>query len=203
MSEEKYKKVVTPKFRVSYPHIFKPQKPLAGSTGNPKYAITMLIPKVIEGTAAEKAAHQAKIDAIKTVVKEALIKEWGTDASKRPKGLKNPVRDGDTDPTYSDKPECKGMLVLTARNETKPGLIDANMQPILSEKEFYAGCYARATIQAFAYNHPMNKGIALSLQNVQKLEDGAAFTSRARAEDDFGPADTSSGGSKEASDFMD
>lgn len=179
------KPVMTPVFRVSYPSLFVPTAVKNDPNSKPKYSITMLIPKVLKD-----AKEQALFDGLRALAVAALEAKFGTDKSKWPKGRKNPFRDGDTDPSFEDKEENKGNWVISARNETKPGLVDAKVQPIISQGDFYGGCYARAMVTAFAYDKGVNRGVAFSLQNVQKVADGVPFGApRSRAEDDFGPVD--------------
>jgi hypothetical protein len=71
----------------------------------------------------------------------------------------------------------------------QPGLVDQNLQRIISTDDFYSGCYARATITAYGYDKAGNKGVAFGLQNVQKLADGERFSGRTAAEDDFEAVD--------------
>jgi hypothetical protein len=73
----------------------------------------------------------------------------------------------------------------------QPGLVDASLQRIISEQDFYSGCYARATITAYGYDKAGNVGVAFGLQNVQKLRDGEAFSGRTAAENDFDAVDES------------
>ncbi len=124
---------------------------------------------------------------LKALIRAAVEAKF-PDPTKRPKNLKNPLRDGD-----EDKPDTDGYaghFFATARSKMKPGLVDANVKPIISQDLFYAGCYARATVTAFYYDKAGNKGVALSLQNVQKLRDGEPFSGRSKAEDDFGPVES-------------
>lgn len=171
----KYEKIVTPVFRVSYPSVFEPSA-MEGNTDK-KYSVTMLIPKT------------ENIDALKALVIKARDDKW-PDPAKRPKNLRSPIRDGDL-----EKPDVdgyKGCWFITARNKSRPGLVDQKRQPILSVDDFYAGCFARASVTAFGYDKSGNRGVALSLQNVQKVKDGDPFSGRGKAEDDFGdvPVDT-------------
>lgn len=55
----------------------------------------------------------------------------------------------------------------------------------MDSTEVYSGCYARVSINFYAYNVSGNKGIACGLNNVQKLSDGDYLGGRSRAEDDF------------------
>lgn len=169
-------KITTDKFRVSFPSLFVATAAAEGQ--EKKFGLTMIIPKT------------ADIGPIKELLKRAIIKKW-PDQATRPTKLRNPIRDGDKD--ESTRPEYAGCWFITAKNKTKPGLVDQNLQKIIDTSEFYAGCYARATLTAFAYDTKGNKGVSLSLQNVQKLADGEPFSGRARAEDDFGPVATPAG----------
>jgi hypothetical protein len=82
------------------------------------------------------------------------------------------------------------MLYFTASSKAKPGVVDADVSPIMEQSEVYSGCYARVSLRAFAFSNSGNKGVSFGLGNVQKLADGDSLGgSRARAEDDFTPID--------------
>lgn len=53
----------------------------------------------------------------------------------------------------------------------------------------YSGVIGRASITFYAFNSNGNKGIACSLNNLQKLADGEPLGSKASAESDFGTSD--------------
>lgn len=76
-------------------------------------------------------------------------------------------------------------MFATASSKQRPGLVDRNKQPILTEEEFYPGCWARATVTAYSYDN-VGKGVAFGLHNIQKLGDDENFTGRVAAEEDFG-----------------
>ena len=161
------KKVMTPEFRVSFPAIF---QAVSFEGKPPKYKLNMMFPK---GT---------NLDAMKVIAKAAIEKKWPDEAT-RPKGLRNPFRDGDIE--KPDWPEYADTIFVSASSKMKPGLVDQNVQPIIEESEFYAGCYARATVTAFPYDVKGNKGVAFGLQNVQKTKDGEPFSGREKPEDEF------------------
>jgi len=173
-------KLTTPTFRVSFPNVFEPK---VYGNGKPKFSITMLVPK------------SENIDNIKSAMRAAVEEKW-PDANKRPKKLHNPIKDGDTDmmedgTLRKDKyPEMAGHWVFTASSVSRPGVVDRNVQPILDAEEFYPGCYARATVHVYAYapskNNPQSKyGVAIGLNNIQKVKDGEAFSGRSKPQDDF------------------
>lgn len=175
MANEKSTKLMTPRFRVSFPDVFKPRAMQVGQTE--KYAITMLFNMAeINKDPKQKALFDAMVAEAQRAVKE----KW---ADKRPAGLRNPFRDGKEKAHlegYGD-----GVIFVKASTTTKPGLIDGAKQDIISPDEFYAGCYARATVNVYAYDKAGNKGVSFGLQNIQKLADGEPFSGRTSAEEDF------------------
>lgn len=163
-------KIVTGKVRLSYVNVFQPRAGEDG--GEPKYSVCVLIPKTDTVTINKvKAAIEA--------AKQAGVAKFG---GKIPAGLKNPLRDGDTE---RDSPEYKGHYFINCNSKQKPGVVDAAVNPILDQSEMYSGCYGRVSINFYAYNQNGNKGIGAGLQNVQKTADGEPLSGRSRAEDDF------------------
>lgn len=169
-------KITTPEFRVSYPAVFEPSG-LAGQ--EKKYSVAMIFDK------------KTDISALKDAIRKAVLAKY-PDPAKRPSNFKMCLRDGDKDKIGKD--EYKGCMFATARSSQRPGLVDASVQPILNKEEFYAGCYARATVTVYCYDN-VGVGVGLGLQNIQKLRDGEPLSSRSKAEDDFGPTETADKGS--------
>lgn len=165
--------VITGKFRVSFPNIFRPQKAMANSPNQePKYGLTMLFPL------------GADLTALKNAAKQAAVEKWGADSTKWPKNLRLPFRDqGEKEFEGYEK----GAIFITATSRQRPGLVDQKRQDIIEEKDFYPGCYARASVRAFAYDTNGNRGVSFGLQNVQKLADGEPLGGRTRPTDDFEP----------------
>jgi Enterobacter phage Enc34, ssDNA-binding protein len=163
--------VMTPEFRVSFPNVFRPAKPMQDGA-EPKYSITMLF------------KPGENLDALKKAAMAAVVEKWGTDKSKYPKNLRTPFRD-QGEKSYDGYIE--GAIFITATSKQRPGLIDSANVDILDEAAFYAGCYARATLRPFVYSKAGNNGVAFGLQNLQKLRDGESLTGRMRAQDEFAP----------------
>lgn len=169
--------MLTGKFRASYAYVFEPHVPQGG--GDPKYSITMLIPK--SDTATLNMIHAE----MNRALQEGLSKDFNGQMPARPN---MPLYDGDG-PRPSGEPygeECRGCMVMTASSKTKPSVVDLNVQPIIDPNAFYSGCYARATINFYTYNKNGNKGIGCGLNNIQKVEDGEPLSGRTTAEEDFG-----------------
>lgn len=176
MANEKQATVITPEFRVSFPAVFAARAAVQGQ--EPKFSIAMLFPKTTDLTP------------LKQLVNAAAVAKWGADKSKWPKGLRNPFRDG----SEKDYDGYEGVTFCTASSKRKPGLVNADLDPIIEPNEFYGGCYARAEIAAFAYEVSGNKGVSFGLRNVQKIRDGEPFSGASKPEDAFDAIPQPNGG---------
>ena len=163
-------KVTTGKVRLSYAHLFEPQ---SINGGDAKYSVSVIIPKSDKDTL--KAIKEA-VDEAKEVGKT----KWN---GKIPANLKTPLHNGDDD--RPDDEAYANSYFLNANSNNKPGVVDQNVQPILDATEVYSGCYARVTLNFFAFNAAGNRGIGCGLGNVQKLAEGDPLGGFTRAEDDF------------------
>lgn len=168
-----------PEFRVSYENVHKPKAFKEGQEA--KYSVTMLFPK------------NADLKELKRAAQNALIEKFGADKSRWPKNLKSPFRDGDKE---SDQPDYAGKIFVRASSKEKPGLVDQRLDPIASDErgreQFYSGCYARATLVAFAYDTQGNRGVSFSLLAVQKTKDGDRLGGRRAAAEEFDAIDDGS-----------
>lgn len=163
-------KVITGKVRASYVHIFKPN---AMDGNEPKYSMSIIIPKSDKKTLA----------AIKQAVDAAKQAGLATLGGKIPANLKTPLRDGDID--REDDEAYVGCYFINCSSKNKPGIIDQHKQEIMDSTEVYSGCFVRVSLNFYAYNTNGNKGIAAGLNNVQKWADGDFLGGRSRAEDEF------------------
>lgn len=151
-------------------------KSINGST--PKFSIQLRVKKTDKETLnkIEKAMRAAYEDG------EAKLKGTGKSVPSY-ESLKKPLRDGDE--TFPDDATYAGYMFLNANNTQAPGIVDADRQPIIDRKEVYSGCFGRASISFYAFNTNGNKGIACSLNNLQKIKDGDHLGGHSSAEDDF------------------
>lgn len=173
------KKLVTPAFRVSFPKVFEAD---SFNGGPPKFSVAAVWDPS-KFTPAEKKQWQAIIDLCDEVSLERFKKKMGD----LPANFKRAIRDGAEKADLAGYGE--GMLFANLSSKMKPGVIDRNSQPILDADEFYPGCYARATVTAYSYDQGGGKGVALGLQNLQKLGEGDRLDSRTDASEDFGNED--------------
>ena len=165
----------TGKVRFSYLNAFEAKAAQEGQ--KPKFSVALLIPKSDKATVAR---IDACVEAAKELGKSKLV---GTNG-KYPPNLKTPLRDGDLE--KPDDENYAGHWFMNASSGQKPGIVDANLQPIMSEAEIYSGCYGRADVNFYAFNTSGNKGVACSLNNLQKLEDGEPLAGRMSAAAAFG-----------------
>ena len=159
-------KVVTGKVRFSFCHIFEPQAPQGG--GEPKYSVTLLIPKA-------DAATFEKIKAAIAEARENFCKRNG--ASALPMKPNHTVHDGDGTRDSGDPygPECKGCWVITVSSKQKPVIVDNFGNEITDPGEVYSGCYGRASINFYGYSSNGKKGVSAGLLAIKKLHDGEPF----------------------------
>lgn len=179
--------MVTPRFRVSYPHVFKPQ---AIGDAKPKYSVTMLVPKTTD------------MKRFKEVIMQAKIAKWGAKEN-WPDNIESPVSDGD-DPKNADKAGYKDHWVIKASSneDSKPVVVDENVEPILDQSKFYPGCYAIANVFATGWEYMNKNGVMFILDHIQKHGDGKPFGGKKPVDQVFSPvgADDDDGGDEEQDD---
>ena len=168
-------KVITDPVRLSYVHLFEPHAAAEGQEA--KYSVCALIPKKDEQTF-------SKLMAAVEAARLASAKKFN---GKIPATLKHSVHDGDEEKPNGGEygPECRGHWVVNCSSRTKPGVIDRDKELITNSDEVYSGCWARLSLNCYAYNAAGNRGIAVGLNNVQKWKDDDYLGGRSRAEDDF------------------
>ncbi len=168
-------KVVTGKVRLSYAHVW---DPVSINDSKPKYSVSLIIPKGDKETVKKINA------AVDAAIEEGIAKFGGKKPNKA--ALKLPLRDGDTE---RDDEVYKNAYFVNANSTTAPQIVDRAVNPILDREEVYSGCYARVSINFYAYNTNGNKGIACGLGNIQKIADGEPLGGRSNAKDDFNSLD--------------
>ena len=169
-------KVITgPNTRWSYCNVWQP-KSING--GTPKYSVSLIIPKSDTVTINKIKA------AIEAAYKEGEAKLKGNGRSVPALSvLKTPLRDGDAE--RPDDEAYANAYFVNANSTTAPQIVDRSVQPILDRAEVYSGCYARVSINFYAFNSNGNRGIACGLGNIQKVRDGEPLGGRSSAADDF------------------
>ena len=171
--------------RWSYVNAWEP-KSING--GAPKYSVSLIIPKSDTKIVAKIKA------AIEAAYLEGEAKLKGNSRSVPSMDvIKLPLRDGDKE--RPDDPAYANSYFMNANSNTAPGIVDADCQPILERSEVYSGVYGRASVNFYAFNSNGNRGIACSLNNLQKIRDGEHLGGKSSAEEDFS--------TEEEDDFLD
>ena len=182
--------VITPMFRVSYPYVFKPRK--NELSGKDEFSLVALF---------KKGEDLSKLH---VEILRAAREKWGenvqitktehgtyqlTNPGKPSFAIRLPLRDQGEREGEKGLPMGyeKGAMFLNLKSTSRPGLVNAQNEDIIDESDFYAGCYARAAINAYAYDQKGNRGVAFGLQNVQKMKDGEVLSGRVKAQDCFEP----------------
>lgn len=164
-------KVVTGIVRLSYANVWEPK---SVNGGTPKYGVSLIIHK------SDKQTIKDINNAVDNAIKAGIGKFGGKIPNKA--ALKLPLRDGDTerdDEAYQDS------YFVNANSTSAPQIVDRSVQPIMDRSEVYSGCYARVSLNFYAYNSNGNRGIACGLGNIQKIKDGPSLGGKSSASDDF------------------
>jgi hypothetical protein len=183
MTTENTTKVITGKVRLSYTHVFEPQK---NDQGQDKYSTAILIPKTDKETL-------RKIQAAVNAAVEQGKSKWN---GKIPPNLKKPLRDGDEE--RPDDENYAGHYFLNASSNNKPGIAKpvgkgadgrTKFQEITDSTEVYSGCFAKVSLNFYAFEAKGNRGIAAGLNNIVKIQDGEPLAGRASVKDEFANED--------------
>lgn len=172
-------KCLTGEVRLSYAHLSTPYANPKQPNAQPKYTVTLLIPKTDTATKADLDA------AFEAAAQDAVAKKWG---GVRPPQIASVIHDGDgvrQDGTPYGA-ECKGHWVLTASTLQKPQVVGIdNINCELAPQDVYSGMFARVTVNFFGFNSAGKKGVGCGLGNVLKTRDGEPLSGGASAASDF------------------
>lgn len=172
-------KIVTGKVRLSYAKIW---EPAPDDNGVLWFSTAVLIPK----------SDKETLRKIKAAVDEAVEQgksKWG---GKIPSNLKKPLRDGDEE--RPDDEAYVGHYFLNAKSKTKPGIAKpigkgadgkTKFLEITDSTEVYSGCYVKVSLNFYPFETKGNRGVAVGLNNIVKVQDGEALAGRASVNEDF------------------
>ena len=173
------KKVVTPVFRLSFPALFE-AKAMEGDKKVKFGCAAVWHPKQFSD------GDKKRWKAMKALLDDASMERFKKHWKDLPANFKKGMRDG------AEKADLEGYgegtRFANISSMMRPGVIDKGKEPIGPEHgnadEIYPGCWCRATVTAYAYDNK-GKGVALGLQNIQKVSDGERLDSRTDAAEDF------------------
>jgi hypothetical protein len=157
--------------RASYAHVFTKH---SINGGEPQFSIAILINK-------NDTENLNKIKAAIEIAKTEGMVKWG---GKVPKNLKTPLRDGDIE--HPDNPDYIGHYWINANSKSQqPQIVDRKMRILTDPDDFYSGCYMNITLGVYPFAASGNNGIAIGLNNIQKVKDGPRLDGKSTANDDF------------------
>lgn len=177
---KKSSRLLTPKFRVSFPSVF---EKASYNNGTPRYSLVGLFyPKQFDD------GEKAKWEAIKAQLKVACqdFFKKPLDVMKQDRSFKIPFHRGN-EKDYEGYGDPDMIFFTMANSKRRPQILNIDGEAITSEnaEEFYAGCWARASVNPYAFDN-IGKGVAIGLGNIQKLKNDQSFEGFTSAEDDFG-----------------
>ncbi|AJD82815.1 ssDNA-binding protein [Achromobacter xylosoxidans] len=182
-------KCVTPVGRVSFPSVFAASS-YEGSA--PKFSL-MLVFEPEKFT----PGQQKLWDQMVKLGDDVSLAKFKKKLDALPGNFKKPIRDGAEKENLAGFGEGKKFITFSSKH--RPGIVDANGNPIepiidqetgridlqaCNEELFYAGCYARVTMTAYAYDN-VGKGVAFGLQNIQLIAKGERLDNKVDAASDF------------------
>ena len=185
-------KVLTGEVRLSYEHLTKPYANANNPGQDPRFSVTLLIPKA-------DVATKADIDqSIRAAYEKGVSDNW---KGARPQLRNALIYDGDGFRNDGSKfgPECAGHWVITAASKRKPGVVHvSNLNVELAPQDIYSGMYARVTLNFYPFDVSGNRGVGCGLGNVMKTRDGEPLSGGASAAADFAGLEQPSAGFQQA-----
>ncbi len=178
--------LITPVFIVSFPHLEKAQ-PTKTPGGTDKFG-TMAIFKPALFTDDDKARWRLMTAAADAACRKKFA---GKGIAEMPPNFKKPWHRGDEKAKYDMTAD---QIFINITSNFKPQMIDADATtPILDGRKFYAGCYARASVNAYGYDN-LGIGVAFGINNIMFVRDGARIDNRVEAAVEFAGLAENAGG---------
>lgn len=177
MATKKRQSLKTPEGIACFANVFQPRvrKDAKGNPkGDPKYSLLLVWPRGADLSELEEEIERVAIEKFGSKAPDMLAKGK----------LNNPLREAADYEEHGEPFTMRGAMMASFKTGDRPGVVDADAEPIMDKSEFYSGCKARVSYRAFAYDNE-SKGVGLALVNVQKLDEGERLSGNPSAEDDF------------------
>jgi hypothetical protein len=166
-------KIALANVRLAFPVLFEAKT--VNGEGEPAFSASFLIPP-------DHPAVKQINDAAEAIGKEKWGAKWPQVKKEMVAKDRLPLHDGDAKSSYTG---FEGMTYVSARNKTRPLVIDRDKSPLnQSDGRPYAGCFVNASIELWAQDNNYGKRINASLRGVQFYKDGEAFAGGGAASDD-------------------
>jgi hypothetical protein len=172
-------KLKTPFFRVSYPYVFEPKT--NPNSGKSEWTCQMIFD--IDRLSGDK--NQSNLwDILQKSAHDIAEDRFGAKIL-ADKKFKWPWKEGNDKDDKAVYPE-NSIFIESKTTLRAPAILDKDKGEILSADEFYAGCYARATVSFFAWEFSGKRGVSCGLFDIQKVAEGDKLTGGTSAVEDFG-----------------
>lgn len=159
--------------RLGFPALHEPKT--VNGEGEPAFSATFLLPP-------NHPAIKTLREAFEAIGKDKWGAKWPTVKKEIEAKDRYCLHDGDTKADYAN---FAGNFFVSARNKTRPLVIDRDKSPLTAaDGRPYAGCYVHASIELWAQDNNYGKRINASLRGVQFYKDGDAFAGGGAASDD-------------------
>lgn len=165
------------KTRISHVHVF--EKFSGNAEIDPAFQVMVMIPK------SDKETIKKIRDAEAKAIEEGIQKVFG---GKKPANPDSIWKDGDEN--AEEYPEQAGHLIawVTKKGRGKdiaPPVLDVDGTELLDPTEIYSGCYAKVSMDCFAYKFMNKRGTTFGLRAVKKVSDGERLGPVDNAASDF------------------
>lgn len=167
-------KIVLKNVRCNFPNVF---RPVSFNGGTPRYSVQVILPK-----------DHPQIKALKEAILSAAKEKWSAKIKDNtfPRGLKDPLRDGDVERDTEENPEYKGQYFFNASSTFMPGVFDKNKTKIdEGSHKIHSGCYINISLNTYPFDVAGNKGVALGLNGLQFHAEGESIGGYTGSESDF------------------
>jgi hypothetical protein len=191
MAKSERIRLLTPTFRVSVPDVFQKRVFQGQGEESGRYACAALFSgfevkdnrTIIKVSASWSPKEQEKWKALIAACNKVSIEAFKKPMSELDRSVyKLPLHRGE-EKEYAGYGPGVVYVTMSAKN-IKPTVVGRDLTTPLGPEEFYAGCYARASVTPFA--NRQWKSLCLGLNNLQKLADGSRLDAFTLAEDDLG-----------------
>lgn len=185
---KKKKGIITPVFRVSFPHWFAPWKGENSSEdAKAKYGnMAIFVPGEMD--IKDKGLWSGMI----ALANDAAVKTFGKPLKELPPNFKKPFHRGDEKAEYG---MTEKMIYTNLTSHVKPEIRmpdGVTKLPDYCKKHgktvdelIFAGIYCRASVNAFAFKKGGGKGVAFGLNGVLFVKSGERLDNRALTDEEF------------------
>lgn len=173
--------LTTPRFRISYPKLYKPE--LNTLNNKMEFSTVALFTLGEDLTKMKNAAMKVMVD------------KFGPDQKLWPILTRNPFRDQKDKAKRDEKTgemimpdgHVAGAIFMNFKTQHRPAIVGKQLQPILDESLVYPGIWAIANVNPYYFDQKGNKGVAFGLNAIQIVAEGEPLSGRPAVEEMFAP----------------